>query len=71
MNVQNTRDKDNIWLHVEIVNGRQRVVDQNGRVVGGVASSKLTSETGQIATIEMKVEVAVLTDDENIAIVIG
>lgn len=71
MNIQNTRDKDNIWLHVEIVNGRQRVVDQNGRIVGGVVSSKLTSEAGQIATIEMKVEVAVLTDDENIAIVIG
>lgn len=71
MNIQNTRDKDNIWLHVEIVNGRQRVVDQNGRIVGGVVFSKLTSEVGKIATIEMKVEVAVLTDDENIAIVIG
>lgn len=71
MNTQNTRDKDNIWLHVEVVNGRQRVVDQNGRVVGGVIASRLTSETGQIATIEMEVEVAVLTDDENIAIVIG
>lgn len=71
MNVQNTRDKDSIWLHVEVVNGRQRVVDQNGRIVGGVVSSTLTSEAGQIATIEMKVEVAMLTDDENIAIVIG
>lgn len=71
MNIQNTRDKDNIWLHVEVVNGRQRVVDQNGRVVGGVIASRLTSEVGQIATIEMEVEVAVLTDDENIAIVIG
>lgn len=71
MNIQNTRDKDNIWLHVEVVNGRQRVVDQNGRVVGGVISSRLTSESGQIATIEMEVEVAVLTDDENIALVIG
>lgn len=71
MNIQNTRDKDNIWLHVEIVNGRQRVVDQNGRVVGGVISSRLASESGQIATIEMEVEVAVLTDDENIALVIG
>lgn len=71
MNIQNTRDKDNIWLHVEIVNGRQRVVDQNGRIVGGVASSKLTSEAGKIATIEMEVEVAILTDDENIALVIG
>lgn len=71
MNAQNTRDKDNIWLHVEVVNGRQRVVDQNGKVVGGVISSRLTSEAGQIATIEMEVEVAVLTDDGNIAIVIG
>lgn len=71
MNTQNARDKDNIWLHVEVVNGRQRVVDQNGRVVGGVISSRLTSEAGQIATIEMEVEVAVLTDDKNIAIVIG
>lgn len=71
MNIQNTRDKDNIWLHVEIVNSRQRVVDQNGRVVGGVIASRLTSETGQIATIEMEVEVAVLTDDENIALVTG
>lgn len=71
MNAQNTRDKDNIWLHVEVVNGRQRVVDQNGKVVGGVISSRLTSEAGQIATIEMEVEVAVLADDGNIAIVIG
>lgn len=71
MNAQNTRDKDNIWLHVEVVNGRQRVVDQNGKVVGGVISSRLTSEADQIATIEMEVEVAVLTDDGNIAIVIG
>lgn len=71
MNIQNARDKDNILLHVEVVNGRQRVVDQNGRIVGGVVSSKLTSEVGQIATIEMLVEVAVLTDDKNIAIVIG
>lgn len=71
MNIQNARDKDNIWLHVDVVNGRQRVVDQNGRIVGGVVSSKLTSEVGQIATIEMLVEVAVLTDDKNIAIVIG
>lgn len=71
MNIQNARNKDNIWLHVEIVNGRQRVVDQNGRVVGGVIASRLTSEAGQIATIEMEVEVAVLTDDEKIALVIG
>lgn len=71
MNIQTARNKDNIWLHVEVVNGRQRVVDQNGKVVGGVISSRLTSEAGQIATIEMEVEVAVLTDDGNIALVIG
>lgn len=71
MNIQTARNKDNIWLHVEVVNGRQRVVDQNGKVVGGVISSRLTSEAGKIATIEMEVEVAVLTDDGNIAIVIG
>lgn len=71
MSLQKALDPEKLWLHPEIIGGRLRVVDQNGRIVGGVVRTDTSTETHQkIATMVIEVEIAAILDGENIGMVL-
>ncbi len=45
-----------VWLHVEHINGRTKLVDQNGREVGGVIDFELVAGVNQITVIKINME---------------
>lgn len=70
MPLQNAKDPGKIWLHTEIVDGRQKIVDQDGRVLGGVVSANIITGANTITTIDMVVEVAAKIDGDTIGIIV-
>lgn len=71
MTVQAAKDPVKIWLHQEIIDGRLQVVDQDGRIVGGVVKTDTSTQSrGKIATMIIEVEIAAKLDGENIGFVV-
>ncbi|HHZ8945201.1 TPA: hypothetical protein ACWMHC_005054 [Klebsiella pneumoniae] len=71
MTVQAAKDPGKIWLHQEIIDGRLQVVDQDGRIVGGVVKTDTSTQSrGKIATMIIEVEIAAKLDGENIGFVV-
>lgn len=45
-----------VWLHVEHINGRTKLVDQDGREVGGVIDFELIAGVNKITEIKINAE---------------
>lgn len=60
-----------VYLHVEQVNGRSMIVDQDGRRVAGVVNFKLDASFDGISTITVTIESATYGENGKIHITTG
>lgn len=56
--LNNGCDEDKVWLHVERVDDKIRIVDQDGRIVGGCVRSILDVDAEEITKLTITVECA-------------
>lgn len=56
--INNWCDEKKVWLHVERVDDKIRVVDQDGRVVGGCVHLILDADVEEITKLTITVECA-------------
>lgn len=60
-----------VYLHVEQVNGRSMIVDQDGRRVAGVVNFSLDASFDGISTITVTIESATYGENGKIHITTG
>lgn len=60
-----------VYLHVEQVNGRSMIVDQDGRRVAGVVNFNLDASFDGISTITVTIESATYGENGKIHITTG
>lgn len=60
-----------VYLHVEQVNGRSMIVDQDGRRVAGVVNFNLEASFDGISTITVTIESATYGENGKIHITTG
>lgn len=60
-----------VYLHVEQVNGRSMIVDQDGRRVAGVVNFNLDASFDGISTITVAIESATYGENGKIHITTG
>lgn len=58
MAIMNGCNEENVWLHAEMVDDKIRIVDQDGRVVGGCVSLQLNAGVENITMATITVECA-------------
>lgn len=56
--LNNGCDESKVWLHAERVDDKIRIVDQDGRVVGGCVSLQLNADVENITMVTITVECA-------------
>ena len=56
--LNNGCDEDKVWLHVERVDDKIRVVDQDGRIDGGCVRLILDADVEEITKLTITVECA-------------
>lgn len=56
--LNNGCDEEKVWLHIERVDDKIRVVDQDGRIVGGCVSLILDVDVEEITKLTITVECA-------------
>lgn len=62
---------DPVYLHIEQVNGRSMIVDQDGRRVAGVVNFHLDASFDGISTITVTIESATYGENGKIHITTG
>lgn len=60
-----------VYLHVEQVNGRSMIVDQDGRRVAGVVNFNLDASSDGVSTITAAIESATYGENGKIHITTG
>lgn len=60
-----------VYLHVEQVNGRSMIVDQDGRRVAGVVKFNLKASSDGVSTITATIESAIYGENGKIHITTG
>ena len=60
-----------VYLHVEQVNGRSMIVDQDGRRVAGVVNFNLDASSDGVSTITATIESATYGENGKIHITTG
>lgn len=65
------KNDEPVYLHIEQVNGRSMIVDQDGRRVAGVVDFKLNASFDGVSTITATIESATYGENGQIYITIG
>lgn len=66
-----TKHDEPVYLHVEQINGRSMIVDQEGRRVAGVVSFNLDASFDGVSTITATIESATYGENGKIHITTG
>ena len=69
--MQTQKELEMVYLHVEQVNGRSMIVDQDGRRVAGVVNFNLDASFDGISTITVTIESATYGENGKIHITTG
>lgn len=69
--MQTQKELEMVHLHVEQVNGRSMIVDQDGRRVAGVVNFSLDASFDGISTITVTIESATYGENGKIHITTG
>lgn len=69
--MQTQKELEMVYLHVEQVNGRSMIVDQDGRRVAGVVSFNLDASFDGVSTITATIESATYGENGKIHITTG
>lgn len=69
--MQAQKELEMVYLHVEQVNGRSMIVDQDGRKVAGVVNFNLDSSFDGVSTITATIESATYGENGKIHITTG
>ena len=60
-----------VYLHVEQINGRSMIVDQDGRKVAGVVNFQLDASSDGVSSITATIETATYCENGKIHIITG
>ena len=69
--MQTQKELEMVYLHVEQVNGRSMIVDQEGRRVAGVVNFNLDASFDGVSTITAAIESATYGENGKIHITTG
>ena len=69
--MQTQKELEMVYLHVEQVNGRSMIVDQDGRKVAGVVNFNLDASFDGVSTITATIESATYGENGKIHITTG
>lgn len=69
--MQTQKELEMVYLHIEQVNGRSMIVDQEGRRVAGVVSFNLDASFDGVSTITATIESATYGENGKIHITTG